>query len=76
MTEYGKPHTDGSRSGGQKPVTDTEQAKVERVARAIAPMICPPIHNGDCDDVAAGQDFARRVARAAIAAMETDDARS
>lgn len=47
-----------------------EFAAVDSVARAIAPMICAPVHNGDCDDVAAGQDFARRVARAAIAACE------
>lgn len=45
-----------------------DDATVERVARAIAPMICRPVHNGDCDDVAAGQAFARRVAAAAIRA--------
>lgn len=43
---------------------------IERVAARIAPLICRPVFNGDCDDIAAGQDFARRVAIAAIAAMK------
>ena len=43
---------------------------VQRVARVLAPHVCRPMHNGDCDDVAAGQAHARYVARAAIAAMQ------
>ena len=43
---------------------------VERVATVLAPFVCRPVHNGDCDDIAAGQSHARYVARAAIAAMQ------
>ena len=43
---------------------------VERVATVLAPFVCRPVHNGDCDDIAAGQSHARYVARTAIAAMQ------
>lgn len=43
---------------------------VERVATVLAPFVCRPVHNGDCDDIAAGQSHARYVARAAITAMQ------
>ena len=47
-----------------------DDAMVERVATVLAPFVCRPVHNGDCDDIAAGQSHARYVARAAIAAMQ------
>ena len=55
----------------------TRPVDVEAVAKAIAPLVCKPVHNGDCDDVTAGQDFARSLAErivAALAAMEAPHA--
>ena len=45
-----------------------DDAMVERVATVLAPFVCRPVHNGDCDDIAAGQSHARYVARTALAA--------
>lgn len=47
-----------------------DEAMVERVATVLAPFVCRPVHNGDCDDIAAGQSHARYVARTAIAALK------
>ena len=43
---------------------------VERLAALQGPYVCRPIHNGDCDDVVAGQAHARVVARALIPIIE------
>lgn len=42
---------------------------VEAAARALAPFVCKPVYNGDCDDVAAGQNHARHVAKQVLSAV-------
>lgn len=55
---------------GDRPMTDKDRFApvVEAMANALAPFVCRPVHNGDCDDISAGQSHARYVARAALTA--------
>ena len=48
----------------------TRDEIVELMARTVAPFVCRPVHNGDCDDVAAGQAHANYVTNTLLRALE------
>lgn len=48
----------------------TDEELVEAVARKVAPFVCRPVHNGDCDDMAAGISHAYYVAREILSTAE------
>jgi len=48
------------------PASQSDEALVDALATKLAPFVCRPVHNGDCDDVAAAQSHARFVARAVL----------
>lgn len=45
---------------------DIDRTTAEELARVIAPYVCRPVHNGDCDDIAAGHAHAVYVAQAIL----------